>query len=172
MASRQAARSKNKGAQSQQKTRKPFRVYHHKRRRYVRLDVDSPIQFKQFDPYKPDTSMDEKQLSDGRILNISGGGVLIESDFPVSEEDFVMMKFTLCQTETLSGIIGKVKRVDDEDAEEKPLVGIEFMTVEQLRAELPDDAIKALGDNAFSFDEQIRKMLLKHVFAQKLRESK
>lgn len=170
MASRQTARTRKGKANTEQKTRKPFRVYHHKRRRYIRLDVDSPIKFKQFDPYKPDSTMDEKQLSNGRILNISGGGVLLETDFPINEDDFVMMEFTLCQTEKLSGIIGKVKRVDADDSEEKPLVGVEFMTAEQLREELPEEAIKSMGDDAFSFDEQIRKMLLKHVFAHKLRE--
>jgi c-di-GMP-binding flagellar brake protein YcgR len=171
MASRQPARTQKDRAKTK-KTQKPFRVYHHKRRRYVRLDVDSPIKFKLFDPYKPDPSMDEKSLCDGRILNISGGGVLMETDFSVKEGDYIMMEFTLCKTETLSGIIGKVKRVDDEDKNEKPLVGAEFMSADQLRDELPEDTLESLGDAAFSFDEQIRKMLLKHVFANKVKVAK
>lgn len=150
--------------------KKPFKVYQHKRRKYVRLEVNSPLKFKVFMPPKMDLNLDDKLTCVGTVLNISGGGVLMESEFRVNEDDFLVMEFSLVDVDALTGIIGKVKRVDTDETG-KMLVGVEFMTPEQLQAELPSEVIDSIGVEIFSFDEQLRKMLLKYVFSQKVEKA-
>ena len=146
---------------------KPFTVYQHKRRKYIRLDVNSPIKFKIFNPPNLDLDLNDKYASQGIVLNISGGGVLMETDYQVHEEDYLVMEITLMDADCLTGIIGKVKRVDDGE-KERPLVGVEFMTPEQLQEEMPEEILDSIGEEIFSFDEQLRKMLLKYVFSHKV----
>lgn len=147
--------------------KKPFKVYHHKRRQYVRLEVNSPIKFKIFNPPEMDLNLNDKQTCIGTVLNISGGGVLMETDYRVREDDYLVMEVSLMDAEPLTGIIGKVKRVD-EDEKERPLIGVEFLLAEQLRDEMPEEILDSIGDKIFSFDEQIRRMLLKYVFSNKV----
>lgn len=146
---------------------KPFTVYQHKRRKYIRLDVSSPIKFKIFNPPDLDLDLHDKYTSLGLVMNISGGGVLMETDYKVHENDYLVMEISLMDADSLTGIIGKVKRVDDED-NERPLIGVEFMTPEQLQEEMPAEIIDSIGEEIFSFDEQLRKMLLKYVFSHKV----
>jgi c-di-GMP-binding flagellar brake protein YcgR len=150
--------------------KKPFKIYQHKRRKYVRLEVNSPLKFKVFMPSKTDLHLDDKLSCEGTVLNISGGGVLMETDFRVNEDDFLVMEFSLVDADALTGIIGKVKRVE-QDETGKILVGIEFMTPEQLEAELPSEVIDQIGVEIFSFDDQLRKMLMKYVFSQKIEKA-
>ncbi len=150
--------------------KKPFKVYQHKRRKYVRLEVNSPLKFKVFLPPGEDFNLEDNQTCTGIVLNISGGGVLMETDYTVREDDFLVMEFSLADADTLSGIIGKVKRVDNDEDGVK-LVGVEFMTPEQLKAELPSEIIDRIGIEIFSFDDQLRKMLLKYVFSQKVEKA-
>jgi len=145
---------------------KPFTVYQHKRRKYIRLDVNSPIKFKIFNPPDLDLDLSDKYTSQGIVLNISGGGVLMETDYKVHEDDYLVMEVSLLDADSLTGIIGKVKRVDDD--KDQPLVGVEFMSPEQLREEMPAEIIDSIGEVIFSFDEQLRKMLLKYVFSHKV----
>lgn len=147
--------------------KKPFKVYHHKRRRYVRLEVNSPIKFKIFNPPDLDLDLNDKQTCIGTVLNISGGGVLMESDYRVRENDYLIMEVSLMDAEPLSGIIGKVKRVDD-DEKERPLIGVEFLVADQIKEEMPSEILDSIGEKIFSFDEQIRRMLLKYVFSSKV----
>jgi len=149
---------------------KPFTVYQHKRRKYIRLDVSSPIKFKVFNPPDLDLDLSDKQTSQGIVLNISGGGVLMETDYKVREDDYLVMEVSLLDAESLTGIIGKVKRVDDD--KDHPLVGVEFMTPEQLQEEMPPEIIDSIGEEIFSFDEQLRKMLLKYVFSNKVENAR
>lgn len=154
-------------AANKKAVKKPFKVYQHKRRKYVRLEVNSPLKFKAIMPPNMDLNLDDKMTCMGTVLNISGGGVLMESEFRVNEEDFLVMEFSLVDADKLTGIIGKVKRVDTDETG-KMLVGVEFMTPEQLQEELPAEVIDSIGIEIFSFDEQLRKMLLKYVFSQKV----
>ncbi len=168
MATRQAVKKDSAGKKVAVK--KPFKVYHHKRRRYVRLEVNSPIKFKIFNPPVLDLDLSDKQTFIGTVLNISGGGVLMESDYRVRENDYLIMEISLIGAGPLSGIIGKVKRVDG-DEKERPLIGVEFLLADQLKEEMPSEILDSIGEKIFSFDEQIRKILLKYVFTSKVNDA-
>jgi c-di-GMP-binding flagellar brake protein YcgR len=165
MSTQQTTKKDSKGKKVAVK--KPFKVYHHKRRRYVRLEVNSPIKFKIFNPPVLDLNLNDRQTCIGTVLNISGGGVLMESDYQVRENDYLVMEVSLMGAEPLSGIIGKVKRVDD-DEKDRPLIGVEFLLEDQLKEEMPSEILDSIGEKIFSFDEQIRKILLKYVFSSKV----
>ena len=59
------------------------------------------------------------------------------------------------------------QRVDD-DEKDRPLIGVEFLLADQLKEEMPSEILDSIGEKIFSFDEQIRKMLLKYVFSSKV----
>ncbi|NIP43556.1 MAG: PilZ domain-containing protein [candidate division Zixibacteria bacterium] len=164
MTRQNTAKGKTTGKKSKPTVKKPFKVYNHKRRKYIRLEVNSPLKFKTFNPAQPDLKLDQNQACEGTILNISGGGVLFETDYTVRENDYIVMELSLVDADSLSGIMGKVKRVDTEEG--MPLVGVEFMSPEKLKAELPSHVMDQVEEEIYSFDEHLRKMLLQYVFAQ------
>jgi len=159
-------KGKATGKKPKPAVKKPFKVYSHKRRKYIRLEVNSPLKFKTFNPAEPDLEIDPHQACEGSILNISGGGVLFETEYSVRENDYLVMELSLVDADRLCGIIGKVKRVDTEEG--TPLVGIEFMSPEKLRAELPTHVLDKIDEEIYSFDEHLRKALLKYVFSQQV----
>ncbi len=167
MTRQQDAVGKETTAKKKMKVSKPFKVYQHKRRKYVRLEINSPIKFKVFNTAEIDLDLDDNQTCTGTVLNISGGGVLMETEYTVHEDDYLVMAISFKDSDMLSGIIGKVKRVDDDEGEPH-LVGIEFMSPEQLKEEMPDEVLEHLDKDVFTFDEQIRRTLLKYVFSQKV----
>ena len=76
------------------------------------------------------------------------------------------MSFELKGCEMVSGIVGKVKRVDD-DGEGGYLMGIEFCREEELIDVFGRDNI---GTYVSSFDERIKRTLLKYIFTRKVND--
>jgi hypothetical protein len=99
----------------------------------------------------------------GTILNISGGGVLVELDQAVDEGDVVSMHFTLQDVEGLDNVLGLIKRVDIEP--EGCLVGIEFITREQLIDHFSQAELDLLGEGYTNFDDSIRQLLNRYVYS-------
>ncbi len=145
--------------------RQPLKLYKSKRRRYVRLEISEPIGFARIDMDRPLSEVDVNKHT-GTILNISGGGVLVICEQHLPEEDYVAMSFELKGCEMISGIVGKVKRVDD-DGEGGYLIGIEFCSEENLMEVFGRDNI---GTYVSSFDERIKRTLLKYIFTRKVNE--
>jgi len=163
--------SLGKPSKERKPAEKPLKVYHHRKRKYVRLEVNSPLKFRVIEPVGADLELTDQNSCSGTVLNISGGGVLMETSFRVQEGDFLVMQISLLDVEIISNIIGKVKRVDTD--EKGPfIIGVEFLTAEQIQRELPADLVEQLGDQLQSFDEQLRKMLLKYVFSHRTEDVK
>jgi len=169
MTRQQDAVGRDAAVDKKNKVSKPFTVYRHKRRKYVRLEINSPIKFKVLNSAKIDLNLDDKQTSSGTVLNISGGGVLMETDYTVREDDFLVMEVSLKDSDPLSGIVGKVKRADINENEPN-LIGVEFLSPQQLKDELPDEILEHLDKDMFSFDEQVKRMLMKYVFSKKVED--
>lgn len=141
---------------------KPFKLEQDERRRYVRLEISSPMALRkirdiggQFWP------QGERRVIDGLILNISGSGVLVEINQPVNEGDVVVMQFTLQDVERLEHVLGLVKRADYDD--EGYLVGIEFVTREDLADLFPQDQLALLAQDMTGFGESIRRVVNRYV---------
>lgn len=145
--------------------RSPLKLYKSKRRRYVRLEISAPITFAPINLDRPLSEVDVSQ-NNGTILNISGGGVLLICDRQVTEGDYIAMSFELKGCEMLSGIVGKVKRVDD-DGDGGYLMGVEFCPETELLEVFGHDN---LGTFVSSFDERVKRTLLKYIFTRKVNQ--
>jgi hypothetical protein len=142
--------------------RKPFTIKEENRRRFIRVEIAAPMSLKKIkDRQAHFWPEGDWHLVNGLILNISGGGVLVELDQAVSEGDVVAMQFTLQGVETLANVLGLVKRADGESG--IYLAGIEFLTRSQLPDLMSRAEIDLLGDNCANFNDRVRQVLSKYV---------
>jgi hypothetical protein len=139
------------------------------RRRYVRLDVTSPVDIKLLIPSSDDSEKPGFIPYKAEILNVSGGGVLLESADAMPENEYIIMELELNGSETLSGIVGKIKRCDTE-SETMHLIGVEFCTEEDIKQNCPPGYQKLLGHCCTSFSEKVRDLINKYIFNQKVQE--
>jgi c-di-GMP-binding flagellar brake protein YcgR len=139
------------------------------RRRYVRLDITSPVDIKLLVPSSEENREPGLIPYRGDILNVSGGGLLIESSEALPEDEYIVMELELNGTDRLSGIVGKIKRCESE-SETVHLIGVEFCTAEDVRQNCPAEYQKLLGDNCESFGEKVRTLINKYVFNRKVQE--
>jgi hypothetical protein len=160
--------TKNKQADSSREgfvIKQPLQLYRARRRRYVRLEIAAPVVYLPLDIDRP-LDRDYLKQQTGTLLNISGGGALLACPQRLNENSFVSMDLELTGLEMLTGVVGKVKRVDD-DGDGEYLVGIEFCSEQELTAVFGDANI---GSVISSFDNRIRRYLLRYVFANKVSE--
>ncbi|MFZ5979242.1 MAG: PilZ domain-containing protein [Candidatus Zixiibacteriota bacterium] len=147
--------------------RKPFRMNRENQRRFIRLEISSPMTLKKIkDAAGNFWPEGDWHVINGMILNISAGGVLVEVDQPLLEGDVVSMYFTLQDVECLDNVLGLVKRVDGEDG--FFLAGVEFITREYLTDLFSRGEMDLLPENLTNFDESVRTVLNKYVYAEKL----
>jgi hypothetical protein len=134
-------------------------------RRFVRIEVSSPVSFV---PFRLPLAgpVDTSQVCNGRVLNISGGGLLLETSAWVEPSDYLLLRIGLFENCHLERVVGRVKRMESTGSGEC-LLGIEFLTREmlhQLVAELPNGY---LPSESGAFDEKLRELLSKQIFAKK-----
>lgn len=141
---------------------KPFRVEKEDQRRFVRLEISSPMDLRKIKDISGNFWPNgDRRMIDGVILNISGGGVLIETDQPVNEGDVVSMHFTLQSVENIDHVLGLVKRADRDEG--SFLIGIEFITRESLADLFTEGELELLSEDMTAFDDQVRAVLNKYV---------
>ena len=142
--------------------RKPFKIERDSRRRFVRLQISTPMSLKKIKDigggFWPEGDW---HLIHGMILNISAGGVLVELDQVINEGDVVSMQFTLQDVEQLDNVLGLVKRVDPET--DCYIAGIEFITREYLKDHFSAAEMDLIGSQLTGFDESVRQVLNKYV---------
>jgi len=142
--------------------RKPFKVQEENRRRFIRLEIAAPMSLRKIKDRQSHFWPDgDKHVINGLILNISGGGLLVELDHAVTEGDLVAMQFTLQGVETLANVLGLVKRADSDSG--TYLAGIEFLSRSQLTDLMSRAEIELLGDNCSNFNDCVRRVLGKYV---------
>jgi len=147
--------------------RKPFRMNRDNQRRFIRLEISSPMTINKIkDAVGNFWPEGDWHLINGMILNISAGGVLVEVDQPLLEGDVVSMSFTLQDVECLDNVLGLVKRVDGEDG--FFLAGVEFITREYLEDLFSRGELDLLPEDLSNFNESVRNVLNKYVYAEKL----
>lgn len=136
------------------------------RRRYVRLDITSPIDIKLLVPASEENETAGMIPFRGEVINVSAGGMLIESTDAMPEDEYIVLEFELNATAKLTGIVGKIKRCDTED-ESRHYIGIEFCTKEDIDRNCPGEYQQLLKEQCTSFDEKVRELINKHVFRLK-----
>lgn len=149
---------KSNKSQSADKTQK---------RRYVRLEVFSPVAFSSIvvEPDKRVRLHPEKKA--GVLLNLSGGGVLISTTDHAAEGEYILMKFDVKGFDALTNVLGKVKRVEScEDGES--LVGIEFLAVEQVEDPVVANGLSRLANHPEEFAQGLSRLISRYVFQRQI----
>ncbi len=145
--------------------RAPFKVQKDERRRYVRIDISSPMTLKKIKEangqFHPEG---EWHTINGHILNLSASGVLLDLDQQLKEGDIVALHFVVQDVETLSDILGLVKRADSDG--EGVIAGVEFINRDDLSDRLTQGEIDLLPETLNSFDETIRQVLNNYVYRE------
>ncbi len=142
--------------------KKPFKVQKENKRRFVRVEISAPVSMRNLKDNLMQITDDEIYSIEGTIFNISANGVLVEMQEKVSEKDFVLMKFTIQDVETLDSVLGVVKRIDTEDTGN--LVGIEFLSPGALKDRLSKPEIELLQENISNFNDSIHDTLEKYFY--------
>lgn len=137
------------------------------KRRFVRLEIFSPVSFSilQIDKDKRVRTHPEKKA--GILLNLSGGGALISSNDKVDHDDVLLMTFDIKGFDSLSNVIGLVKRVEEcEDGER--LIGLEFLTAEKIEDTQLRTALARLPGNPLAFAEDLQRLVSRFVFQKQI----
>jgi len=149
------------------RVRPPFRLNRENHRRFVRFEISSPMTLHKIkDIFGNFWPSDEEHAINGVILNISAGGILVEIDQPLSENDIVSMRFSLQGVETLENVLGTVKRTDQE--ENCCLAGIEFVGREYLCDKLSQGELEMLPENLSHFYQRVQDVLGKYIYHERV----
>jgi hypothetical protein len=137
------------------------------KRRYVRLEVFSPVMFNSIVVEADKRVRLHPEKRAGLLLNLSGGGVLISTTDRATEGEFVLMKFDLKGFDALTNVLGKVKRVEVcEDGE--CLVGIEFLAIEHIEDPVIANGLTRLADHPKEFSQGLSRLISRYVFQRQI----
>ena len=137
------------------------------KRRYVRLEVFSPVAFNSIVVEADKRVRLHPEKKAGVLLNLSGGGVLISTTDRASEGEFILMKFDLKGFDALTNVLGKVKRVEAcEDGES--LVGIEFLAIEHVEDPVIANGLSRLADHPKEFAQGLSRLISRYVFQRQI----
>ncbi len=135
----------------------PFPIRTSHGRKYVRIQLSSPVQFRLVSCKKGKIKL-SKIPSSGEILNLGEGGMLFFTDSFVPEEGFVLLTLDLNKLVILDGVLGKIKRVEP-SGEGDFLVGVEFVLREQLEKLASIEQIESLPVKVGSFNRKLREII-------------
>jgi hypothetical protein len=146
--------------------RKPFKVERENKRRFVRLEIASPMTLNKIkDMAGSFWPEGEWHTIHGVILNVSAGGVLVEADQVLLSGDILSMHFTMQDVEKLDGVIGIVKRVHQDKS--VFLTGIEFVTRESLADVFTQAELDLLPEDLKDFNESVQQLLNRYIAREK-----
>jgi c-di-GMP-binding flagellar brake protein YcgR len=135
------------------------------RRKFVRLDIDGKITFNLLGTSFENNSVGT-DTEQGSLLNISAGGVLMITSRNLEPGEYVLLTFRLKQTERLENILGVVKRVDPDD--KNYLVGVEFLTKQQLMEKRYRHLAQNLPRAAHYFDDELQRHITQYIYNQEI----
>ncbi len=145
------------------------------RRRFVRIDIAGEVAFKvvrMTADSEPELSLNLK----GELLNISAGGILLNTDASLKRDNLVLLNFWLKNSQRLENVLGVVKRheqaTDDENERVEYLTGIEFLTKDQAASKLALDINEVLPSSVNFFDEALQQAIVQFVYRQQVESRK
>lgn len=145
--------------------REPFTVSDDNRRRFVRIEISSPMTMRKLRNAEGRLWPEgEWHIINGTILNISAGGVLVEVDQELNDKDLVSLHFIMQDVEPLSDVLGQVMRADRE--EDGYLVGIKFVTRKSLLDTISQAELDLLPSTLNEFDCSVRQALKKYISSE------
>jgi len=143
------------GSSALEQTPFPLKTSHG--RKYVRIELSSPIGFRLLKCKNGKLKL-SKDRTTGEILNLSEGGMLLLTDSPVPEDGFMLLTLNLNKLVVLEGVLGKIKRMEP-SGEGDFLVGVEFTSREELEKLTSSEQIERLPVRVASFDRKLREII-------------
>jgi hypothetical protein len=144
----------------------PFPLKTSHGRKYVRIELSSPVNFRFLTLKKGKLKLSHERAS-GEILNLSEGGVLLATDGPVSEESFILLSLNLNKMVVLKNVLGKIKRVEPSE-EGDYLVGVEFTPSEELEKLASLKQIENLPVKVTDFRGELQEILSGYLRTSKI----
>ena len=135
----------------------PFPVKTSHGRKYVRIELSSPVKFRLLTCSEGKLRITGEETS-GEILNLSEGGMLLLTDSPVGGQGFALMTLNLNKLAVLDGVLGRIKRVEASE-EGDFLVGVEFTSREELEKLTSPEKVQSLPVRVGSFDRKLREII-------------
>ncbi|UCB51789.1 MAG: PilZ domain-containing protein [Candidatus Zixiibacteriota bacterium] len=135
----------------------PFPVKTSHGRKYVRIELSSPVKFRLVTCSEGKLRITQEESS-GEILNLSEGGMLLVTALPVQEEGFALMTLNLNRLAVLDGVLGKIKRAEA-SGEGDFLVGVEFTSRAELEKLSSVEQVEGLPVKVESFDRKMREVI-------------
>jgi len=141
------------------------------RRRWVRLEIFSPVMLHQLIADEAGQSVKRSgHEKSAMILNISGGGVLLSTFDALNENDFLLMKFEIKGFDALADVLGKIKRIENcPDGEN--LVGVEFLTPGNFDEGWLSDQLKSMIEDPLGFSERLHCLVSRFVFRHQVADA-
>lgn len=139
----------------------PFPIRDSQGRKYVRIEVNSPVDFRLLIPKRGGIRLARNQCS-GKILNLSCGGLLLESRKTVPEGAFLLLSLNLNGLVILEGVLGKTKRLEP-TGDGEYLVGVEFCSREELENFVSEEEIEKLPVKVGSFNHKLKEIIVSYV---------
>jgi hypothetical protein len=103
----------------------------------------------------------------GLLLNLSGGGVLLSTTDRAVEGEHLLMKFDISGFDSLTNVLGIVKRVEMcEDGE--CLVGIEFLAIENVTDPMVALGLSRLAEHPQEFTQGLSRLVSRYVFQRQI----
>ena len=140
----------------------PFKLHTKERRKYIRLEVEEPLIFDVLKHYNGELSpQGTDETRSGATLNLSEGGMLIDTLEPAAEGSLIAITITLQQEIRVGDILARVKRLDSTIG--TPLMGIEFVGRDELSDCLSAAELELLDPCYNRFEKQVNKVLANYV---------
>jgi hypothetical protein len=137
------------------------------KRRYVRLEVFSPVAFNSVVVEQDKRVRLHPEKKAGVLLNLSGGGVLISTTDRAIEGEYLLMKFDIKGFDALTNVLGKVKRVES-SGDGESLVGIEFLAIEHVDDPVVANGLSRLANHPEEFAQGLSRLISRYVFQRQI----
>lgn len=139
----------------------PLKRVRHNHTPYVRLELSSSVRFRLLDAKQGSLKLSKDQIN-GEILNLSEEGMLISTDHQVPDEGFLLVTLILNEIIILEWVLGKIKKVESLD-EGNFLVGVEFSSIEKLKAVSSSGEIESLPVKPGNFKQKLYDIINHHL---------
>lgn len=144
----------------------PFPIGTSQGRKFLRITVTSPVGFRPL-LVKEGKIRLSKNLCSGKILNLSCGGILLESPEAIPEGTFLLLSLNLNGFVLLEGVLGKTKRVEP-TKDGQYLAGVQFCLREELENLVSKEQIEKLPTKVASFNHRLKEVLSGYVGTTRL----
>jgi c-di-GMP-binding flagellar brake protein YcgR len=139
----------------------------HQRRKNVRLDIAGDVTFRIIEsPDSKDVGVSTERS--GRLLNISAGGFLIETNQNIKNGSIIMTNFTLRNGEKLENILSIINR-SEKLTGSAFLIGSEFIPSEKLAEFGLEKLMEFLPPDSGAFDERLQELVVRLMYKHQLK---